>query len=72
MINCPMFSLRSNSIESRYRSILGAIFSKSRYDFKKSTNNSEFASLIVLFLLAFARSRIKFWHLIYALLDFTY
>jgi len=24
--NCPMFSLRSNSIESRSRSILGAIF----------------------------------------------
>ena len=24
--NCPMFSLRSNSIESRFRSIRGAIF----------------------------------------------
>jgi len=25
MKNCPMFSLRSNSIESRFRSIRGAI-----------------------------------------------
>jgi len=26
MKNCPWFSLRSNSIESRFRSIRGAIF----------------------------------------------
>lgn len=35
MKNCPWFSLRSNSIESRYRSIRGAIFDKYFHDFKK-------------------------------------
>ncbi len=36
MKNCPMFSLRSNSIESRFRSIRGAIFGSEFRDFKKA------------------------------------
>ena len=36
MKNCPWFSLRSNSIESRFRSIRGAIFSECCRDFKKN------------------------------------
>ena len=41
MKNCPWFSLRSNSIESRFRSIRGAIFSSSRYDFEKKQNQKQ-------------------------------
>ena len=35
MKNCPWFSLRSNSIESRFRSILGAIFSQYSHELEK-------------------------------------
>ena len=36
-----MFSLRSNSIESRFRSIRGAIFYSSGYDFKKKQRQEQ-------------------------------
>ena len=54
MKNCPWFSLRSNSIESRFRSIRwGNFFAlfvvNLRKSKGKSKNNSEFASLIKLF-----------------------
>ena len=50
MKNCPWFSLRSNSIESRFRSIRGAIFlALPVVTLIKSKSNSEFASLIKLF-----------------------
>ena len=41
MKNCPMFSLRSNSIESRFRSIRGAIFYSSGCDFKKKQRQEQ-------------------------------
>ena len=46
MKNCPWFSLRSNSIESRFRSIRGGNFLVNvSVTFRKSKSNSEFASL---------------------------
>ncbi len=52
--NCPWFSLRSNSIESRFRSIRRGNFQVNipvnlRKSKSKIKNNSEFASLIKLF-----------------------
>ena len=54
MKNCPWFSLRSNSIESRFRSIrrgnfLVYVFVNLRKSKSKIKSNSEFASLIELF-----------------------
>ena len=54
MKNCPWFSLRSNSIESRFRSIrrgnfLVHIFVNLRKSKNKIKSNSEFAPLIKLF-----------------------
>ena len=54
MKNCPWFSLRSNSIESRFRSIrrgnfLVNIFVTLEKSKSKIKSNSEFASLIKLF-----------------------
>ncbi len=50
MKNCPWFSLRSNSIESRFRSIRRGNFLLNVYvNLRKSKSNSEFASLIKLF-----------------------
>ena len=50
MKNCPWFSLRSNSIESRSRSILrGNFLVDVLVTLRKSKSNSEFASLIKLF-----------------------
>jgi len=47
MKNCPMFSLRSNSIESHFRSILWSNFLVHLVvNFRKSKSNSEFTSLI--------------------------
>ena len=47
MKNCPWFSLRSNSIELRLRSVRRGNFLVNTYvTFKKSKSNSEFASLI--------------------------
>ena len=53
MKNCPWFSLRSNSIESRFRSIRrGNFLVNTLVNLRKSKNkiksNSEFASLIKL------------------------
>ncbi|MEG0489349.1 MAG: hypothetical protein RR575_15660, partial [Acinetobacter sp.] len=63
--NCPMFSLCSNSIELRFRSVLrGNFFSHTGFNFytekstSKSNNKNEFALLIKLFTRD-ARSRIK-------------
>ena len=71
MKNCPWFSLRSNSIELRFRSVRRGNFLVNTYvTLRKSKSNSEFASLIVLFA-RYARSRLKFLHVIYALLGFT-
>ena len=36
-----MFSLRSNSIESRFRSIRGQFFGSSRYDFEKKQKQDQ-------------------------------
>ncbi len=64
MKNCPMFSLRSNSIESRFRSIRGAIFGSFRSDFKEKQRQEQkqlgirFAHRA--FFTRFARSRIIF------------
>ena len=41
MKNCPMFSLRSNSIESRFRSIRGQFFGSSRYEFEKKQKQDQ-------------------------------
>jgi hypothetical protein len=41
MKNCPWFSLRSNSIESRFRSIRGAIFWIIRCDFEKKQRQEQ-------------------------------
>jgi hypothetical protein len=41
MKNCPWFSLRSNSIESRFRSIRGAIFGSSCCDFEKKQRQEQ-------------------------------
>jgi len=41
MKNCPLFSLRSNSIESRFRSIRGAIFSSFSCDFEKKQKQEQ-------------------------------
>ena len=41
MKNCPWFSLRSNSIESRFRSIRGQFFGSSRYDFEKKQKQDQ-------------------------------
>ena len=47
MKNCPWFSLRSNSIESRFRSIRrGNFLVNTIWNSIKSKSNSEFASLI--------------------------
>ncbi len=47
MKNCPWFSLRSNSIESRFRSIRWGNFLANTYvKLRKNKSNSEFASLI--------------------------
>ena len=73
MKNCPWFSLRSNSIESRFRSIRrGNFWVNIPVNLRKSKikSNSEFASLIKLFT-RYARSRLKFLHVIYAYLGFT-
>ena len=72
MKNYPRFSLCSNSIESRLRSILGAIFRfilnmiqipKKQKAKSKINNKNGFASLIKLFS-RYARYRIKFKQLI--------
>ena len=50
MKNCPWFSLRSNSIELRFRSVRwGNFLVNTIQNLIKSKNNSEFASLIELF-----------------------
>lgn len=54
MKNCPWFSLRSNSIESRFRSIrrgnfLGEYFRDFEKSKSKIKSSSEFASLISFF-----------------------
>ena len=41
MKNCPWFSLHSNSIESRFRSILGAIFSSCFREVKKKQKQDQ-------------------------------
>jgi len=41
MKNCPWFSLRSNSIESRFRSIRGQFFSSSSCDFQKKQRQEQ-------------------------------
>jgi len=41
MKNCPWFSLRSNSIESRFRSIRGAIFGYSSCNFQKKQRQEQ-------------------------------
>jgi hypothetical protein len=50
MKNCPWFSLRSNSIESRFRSIRWGNFLAFSCDFEKKQRQEqlEFASLIKL------------------------
>lgn len=45
-----MFSLRSNSIESRFTRFLGQFFGFCFREFGKSKSNSEFASLMSFFL----------------------
>ena len=52
MKNCPWFSLRSNSIELRFRSVRGAIFKLIPGINHQKKRNSEFASLISFFILA--------------------
>lgn len=50
MKNCPWFSLRSNSIELRFRSVRwGNFLVNTGVTLKKSKRNLEFASLIKLF-----------------------
>ena len=50
MKNCPWFSLRSNSIELRFRSVRwGNFLVNTCVTLRKSKSNSEFASLIKLF-----------------------
>ena len=50
MKNCPWFSLRSNSIELRFRSVRWGNFLANLFvNLIKSKSSSEFASLIVLF-----------------------
>ena len=39
--NCPWFSLRSNSIESRFRSILGQFFGSCFREFKKKQKQDQ-------------------------------
>ena len=69
-----MFSLRSNSIESRFRSIRGQFFGSSRYDFEKKQKQDQkqlgirFAHK---FLCSLRSSRLNFLHVIYAYLGFT-
>ena len=63
MKNCPWFSLSSNSIESRFRSIRRGNFWVNvvlnlRKSKSKIKSNSEFASLIELFT-RFARTRFQ-------------
>ena len=41
MKNCPWFSLRSNSIESRFRSIPGAIFGSYFPEFEKKQKQDQ-------------------------------
>lgn len=65
MKNCPWFSLRSNSIESRFRSIRRGNFWPNlvvtlRKSKSKIKSNSEFASLISFFS-RFARFRNQIW-----------
>ena len=70
MKNCPWFSLRSNSIESRFRSILGAIFSQYSHELEKKQKQLGIRSAHKLFTRC-ARSRLNFLHVIYAYLGFT-
>ena len=50
MKNCPWFSLRSNSIESRFRSIRwGNFLAHWVVNLRKSKSSSEFASLMSFF-----------------------
>ena len=65
MKNCPWFSLRSNSIESRFRSIRWGNFLVNipvnlRKSKSKIKSNSEFASLISFFS-RYARFRDQTW-----------
>ncbi|EJP40200.1 hypothetical protein ACIN5032_B0004 (plasmid) [Acinetobacter baumannii OIFC032] len=62
MKNCPWFSLRSNSIELRFRSVRrGNFLVNTCVTLRKSKSNSEFASLMSFFS-RYARSRSKFLH----------
>ena len=65
MKNCPWFSLRSNSIELRFRSVHGGNFVVNTYvTLRKSKSNSEFASLIKLFYsLRSIQEQISAWNL---------
>jgi len=70
MKNCPWFSLCSNSIESRFRSIhRGNFLVNISVNLKKAkaTRNSLRSSY---FFTRFARSRLKFLYVIYAYLNF--
>ena len=75
MKNCPWFSLRSNSIESRFRSIRRGNFlvnvplnlEKVKATAKATRNSLRSYS----FFTRYARSRLNFLHVIYAYLDFT-
>ena len=65
MKNCPWFSLRSNSIELRFRSVRwGNFLVNTCVTFRKSKSNSEFASLIKLFYsLRSIQEQISAWNL---------
>ena len=58
MKNCPMFSLRSNSIESRFARFQGQFLANTYVKLRKSKSNSEFASLMSFFT-RYARSKIN-------------
>jgi len=61
MKNCPWFSLRSNSIELRLRSVRRGNFLINTYvTLRKSKSNSEFASLMSFFS-RYARFRNQTW-----------
>jgi hypothetical protein len=61
MKNCPWFSLRSNSIESRFRSIRRGNFLVNTFvTLRKSKSSSEFASLMSFFT-RYAKFRKQTW-----------
>lgn len=77
MKNCPMFSLCSNSIELRFRSVRRGNFLayagfKSNIEKSNVKNNPKngFATLIKAFFARYARSRRLFLHLIDCFYDF--